>query len=687
MNRLAHESSPYLLQHASNPVDWYPWCDEAFETARQRNCPIFLSIGYSACHWCHVMEHESFDNPRIAALMNENFVNIKVDREERPDLDQIYMSSVMAMTGRGGWPMSVFLTHELKPFFCGTYWPPEARMGMPGFYQILTKISHAWQTRRQDIEGSSQELASAVQQMTQPRGEPGTPDESLLQAAMSDLLQAADGTFGGFGSAPKFPHPMDLRVLLRCATRFDNTDAQHVVRLTCDRMASGGIYDHLGGGFARYATDARWLVPHFEKMLYDNGLLLSVYAEAFQATREPEYKRVLTETVDYVLREMTLDSGAFCSSQDADSEGEEGKFFVWSRREVEEVLEQPQAQMFCAAYDVTHAGNWEGKNILNRPRPLRLVAEELGLTRDELLTRLAPVKSELFEHRRQRVAPGTDDKVITAWNGMMASGMALTSRVLDKPEYAAAAARACDYVLQHMRTDSGRLYHTARHDQLSVVAFLDDYACLIDALVEVYQATFDEERIQQAAELADVVLQDYRDSESGAFFYTSLNQSTPITRIKDSQDGATPSGNGMLATALLKLYVLTGRDSYRAAAESILTTLTSQLRKSPMSGGQSLLAVDHLLSGLPHVVIRSAQNSAAESKLLATVNAHFLPGVMVAWRGNEAEPPASRSALLEHLFEHRETGESAETAWVCSTSGCQQPVTSVDDLLEHLEKQ
>lgn len=684
MNRLASESSPYLLQHASNPVDWYPWGEEAIQAAKDRDCPIFLSIGYSACHWCHVMEHESFDNAQIAEFMNAHFVNIKVDREERPDLDQIYMSSVLAMTGRGGWPMSVFLTHDLKPFFCGTYWPPEARMGMPGFRQILTRLRDAWHDRRKDIEHTSGELAAAVQKMNRPQGQSGRPDEALLNAAMGDLLQAADGTFGGFGSAPKFPHTMDLRLLLRCAYRFQSKEALHVVRLSCDRMAAGGIYDHLGGGFARYSTDAKWLVPHFEKMLYDNALLTTVYAEALQATEQAEYGRVLRETLEYIRREMTLPSGAFCSTQDADSEGEEGRFFVWSRREVEDVLGEDDAQIFCSAYDVTHHGNWEGTNILNRPRPLRSVAEDHELTREELVKRLGPLKQKLFDHRSQRVPPGTDDKIITAWNGMMVAGMSLASRVLVDRTYAIAAGKACDYVLENMRAADGRLFHTARHNKPTIPAFLDDYACMIDGLIELYQATFDERRIDQAVELADIAMQDFYDGDDGGFFYTSTGQDTPITRIKDSQDGATPSGNSMMATALLKLSCLTSRNDYRDAAEATLSVLNNQLRRAPMSGGQALLAVDHLLSPMLQVVIGSASPQVAESRLLKVISGQFRPGVMVAWRGSNSDLN-TQSVHLNALFEGRPVPVEGETAWVCTTAGCQLPVHRAEDLDEQLK--
>lgn len=682
MNRLANESSPYLLQHARNPVNWFPWGEEAFAEAKERNVPIFLSVGYSACHWCHVMEHESFDNPAIAALMNEHFVNIKVDREERPDLDQIYMNAVMAMTRRGGWPMSVFLTHDLKPFFCGTYWPPEARMNMPGFRQILMKLTEAWQTRRNDIEGSAEELADAVRRMSKPRGATGLPDCRLIQSAMGDLLQAADGQYGGFGSAPKFPHPMDLRLLLRCAKRFGSADALHVVRLTCDRMAAGGIYDHLGGGFARYSTDTRWLVPHFEKMLYDNALLTTVYAELFQETGEVEYARVLRETLGYIKREMTLESGAFCSAQDADSEGEEGKFFVWSLEEVEQVLGQPEATVFSAAYDVTPSGNWEGKNILNRPKPLRQVAEAHGMTRDDLVAALTPMKKALFDHRCQRVRPGTDDKVIAAWNGMMISGMALASRVLAEPMWAQSAAAASNYIMQQMRTAHGRLLHTSRQDKASVPAFLDDYACLIDGLIELYQATFDESRIDQATELADVVLSDFRDEEKGAFFYTAHTEETPITRVKDSQDGATPSGNAMLATALLKLAVYTDRHDYLDAATSVLAALDGQLRQAPMSGAQSLIAADNYLNSRPLLVIRS-NFEFNRSPMLTEFNAGFYPGVLVAVRAG-IDSPQPGSPALDIIFRGRELPESGEAAWICRADGCLAPVTTPQAMTQQL---
>ncbi|HTI52356.1 MAG TPA: thioredoxin domain-containing protein, partial [Planctomycetaceae bacterium] len=414
-NRLLHETSPYLQQHAYNPVDWHPWGTEALAKARELDRPIFLSIGYSACHWCHVMEHESFENEAIARLMNERFINIKVDREERPDLDQIYMNAVQLMTRRGGWPMSVFLTPALKPFFGGTYWPPESRMGMPGFREILVKVSEAWQARRSDVERGADELTDAVRQIAAHVGDASELDETLLRRAMQRLLSLTDRRHGGFGGAPKFPHAMDLRLLLRCWQRFGDGDALDAARLTLDKMAAGGIYDHLGGGFHRYSTDERWLVPHFEKMLYDNALLVPAYLEAHQATGDPDYARVARETLDYVLCEMTQPQGGFYSTQDADSEGVEGKYFVWSEAEVEQILGPDDARVFNDAYDVTRDGNWEGQNILNRSGSDPQSHQDRGTGDEELAQVLARCRRKLFEVRSRRIAPGRDDKVLVSW--------------------------------------------------------------------------------------------------------------------------------------------------------------------------------------------------------------------------------------------------------------------------------
>ncbi|HWL09349.1 MAG TPA: thioredoxin domain-containing protein, partial [Planctomicrobium sp.] len=456
-NRLAQETSPYLLQHAYNPVDWFPWGPEAFEKAKQEDKPIFLSIGYSACHWCHVMERESFENESIAKFLNENFVSIKVDREERPDLDQIYMSAVQLITRRGGWPMSVFLTPDAAPFYGGTYWPPTSRLGMPGFPDILHKLNDYWRTKRDEVITSSAELVNAVSDMSAPVFEDVPLGEETLRHAMRELIESADRRHGGFGGAPKFPHPMDIRVLLRGWKRFGEEAALDVALFTLRKMANGGIYDHLGGGFHRYSTDAMWLVPHFEKMLYDNALLVPAYLEAYQITQDPQFETVIRETLDYVLREMTSPEGGFYATQDADSEGEEGKFFVWSEQEIRQALGDREAELFNDCYDVTPRGNWEGKTILNRPRAWGEIATLHGISIDELHRRLAICRQTLFELRGHRIAPGRDDKILTGWNGMMITAMAQAGLILNEPRYRDAAVQACDFLLENLFDSQGQL--------------------------------------------------------------------------------------------------------------------------------------------------------------------------------------------------------------------------------------
>ncbi|MGE3809607.1 MAG: thioredoxin domain-containing protein, partial [Gemmataceae bacterium] len=500
-NRLSAATSPYLKQHAHNPVDWFPWGPEALNKAREQDRPIFLSIGYSACHWCHVMEHESFEDDETAAFLNEHFVSIKVDREERPDLDHIYMTAVQMMTGQGGWPMSVFLTPDLRPFYGGTYFPPEPRYGRPSFLQVLNALVDAWGNRREQLHAAAGQLTDGLKQVTQIPQADGDSQLSpeLLRGAMRQLQRAFDSTHGGFGSAPKFPHPMELQLLLRIWLRLGADDAAAMAKHTLDKMAMGGIYDHLGGGFHRYSTDARWLVPHFEKMLYDNALLTVAYLEGYQATRDPFYKEVVEETLAYVRREMRSVSGPFFSTQDADSEGEEGKFFVWTLEEIEELLGAEEASLFAEVYDVTADGNWEGHNILNRSKTFAQSARLLKLEESELRQRLDAARKRLFDVRCRRIWPGRDEKVLTAWNGLMINAFARAARVLDDPSYAETAAGAADFILKNMRGPGGRLLRTwSQGSQAALNAYQVDYAYLIDALVSLFEATFDARWLDEA---------------------------------------------------------------------------------------------------------------------------------------------------------------------------------------------
>jgi uncharacterized protein YyaL (SSP411 family) len=675
-NRLIDETSPYLLQHAYNPVLWNPWDQQALQAARDQDRPIFLSIGYSACHWCHVMEHESFENETIAELMNRHFVNIKVDREERPDLDQIYMNSVMALTGRGGWPMSVFLTPDLKPFYGGTYWPPVSRMGMPGFRDVLEKVHEAWESRRENVLSGADELTATVITMGVQQAAPAQLSVSLLENAMRALIQAADRTNGGFGGAPKFPHPMVLRVLLRAWKRFGNEDALHIVSHTLEKMADGGMYDHLGGGFHRYATDARWLVPHFEKMLYDNALLSSTYLEAFQATGNEEHARVVRETLNYTFREMTQPQGGFFSTQDADSEGVEGKFFVWSEQEIFERLGTEQARIFNDYYDVTTGGNWEETNILNRVRTYSEAAKRIGIDEQELSAVLDRCKRKLFEVRSQRVAPARDDKILVSWNGMMIAAMAAASRILQEPMYVQAARNAADFILENMRTDDGRLLHAYKDGRARFNAYLDDYACLIDGLLELYQATFQNGYLDEALKLSERMIEQFYDTASGGFFYTSGDHETLIVRNKDSQDNATPSGNGMAATALLKLARMCGNMDLEEKAIGTLEMLSGQLAQVPMAGGQSLLAVDFLLGPAYEIVLAEGEQPQETEEILSELHSTFLPNKVVLKRPH-ATDDIELPAALKSVLQGKSALDQVTTVYLCERGRCQEPVQGI----------
>jgi uncharacterized protein YyaL (SSP411 family) len=700
-NRLIDETSPYLRQHAHNPVDWQPWDDAALNEARSLDRPIFLSIGYSACHWCHVMEHESFENADIAALMNQRFVNIKVDREERPDLDQIYMNAVMALTGSGGWPMSVFLTPDLRPFFGGTYWPPTEKWGRPGFCEILTAVHEAWTNRRNVVLNQAGELTDAVVQACQPTAGAATLNDDVLRNAMRSLLGAADMRHGGFGGAPKFPHPMDLRVLLRCWKRFQNQEALDVVNLTLDKMARGGIYDHLGGGFARYSTDEKWLVPHFEKMLYDNALLVPAYLEAYQATGNADYARVARETLDYVLREMTQPQGGFYSTQDADSEGVEGKFFVWTEEEVLSALaanpstpaasEQPgclspdDAKTFAYCYDVTAQGNWEHRNILNRPKTQAQAAQLLKRDAAELEKMLSRCRERLFDVRSQRVPPGRDDKVLVSWNGLMIAAMAQAANVLNEPRYAEAARSATEFILSSMRTDDGRLWHAFKDGRARFNAYLDDYAALIDGLVELSQVPEAEglqplgfRYVAAAVELAERMLDQFWDDEHGGFFFTAADHETLIARNKDTHDNATPSGNSLAATALIKLGRLTGRQDFEDRARETLEAMSGTLARIPMAAGQALIALDFALGPTHEVVLCDGASKADSDAAWNALHARFVPNKLavriepgrVALASSDERDRADTPRLLEG-----KTAISGDvTAYVCDHGACQAPV-------------
>ena len=673
-NRLAGETSPYLLQHRHNPVDWHPWGTEAFDRARADDKPIFLSVGYSACHWCHVMERESFENDAIAGLLNQYFINIKVDREERPEIDAIYMSAVQAMTGRGGWPMSVWLTPDRRPFFGGTYYPPADSRGMPGFPRVIEAVARAWVDRREELVESAADLTDRLKAIGELAPGQGSLTVELLDRAAEALLASFDPRHGGFGDAPKFPHPMDLQVLLRRHARAGDSAALDAVRLTLDKMARGGIRDQLGGGFARYSTDDYWLVPHFEKMLYDNALLAQVYLEAYQTTGSDDYLHVTKSTLHYLLTRMTDPEGPFWSAEDADSEGVEGKFYVWTRAEVLAVLGPDRGRVFCDVYDVTNEGNWEHSCILNLPRPLEVSAQLVGRDPLELRAALAEDACKLYGARETRVPPGKDTKALASWNGLAIAAFARAAAAAREPKFLDAAKRAAEFITTTMRTPDGRLLHSYKDGQAKFNACLDDYANMIDALTRLFEATGDELWVGDAAALAEVMIKEFSDAQTGGFYQTGNSHETLIARPKDVYDNATPAGNAMASTALLRLAALTGRDDFATAGRRALEAVQTLFENAPGAAGQSLVALDFLLGPNHEIVVVEGDDHVEFREVLTLVASRFLPRAVVV-------PVPARSlratAAAVPLVDGRDAVAGQVTTYICTQNTCREPVVGL----------
>lgn len=676
-NQLIHETSPYLLQHVDNPVNWYAWGEAARQKAEAEDKPILLSIGYAACHWCHVMAHESFEDEATAVYMNQHFVNVKVDREERPDLDSIYMQAVVALTGQGGWPMTVFLTPDGRPFYGGTYFPPTPRFGMPSFGQLLQRIADVWQTDREMVERQADDITGHISRTIALEPQAGMLEKGMFGRAASVLFSQFDKQSGGFGGAPKFPPSMTLEFLLRHYRQSGDGMALHMAELTLQKMAYGGMYDQLGGGFARYATDVHWLVPHFEKMLYDNALLARVYLHAWQITGNPLYRRITEETLAFVARELRHEEGGFYSSYDADSEGEEGKFYVWTAEELRDALGE-DAALFMTQFDVREEGNWEGVNILNMPRPPQEVAEAAGLETAVLEDKIAALKQKLYAIRAQRVWPGLDNKVLTAWNGLMLAAFAEAGRALQRPDYTAIAGQTAEFLYRTMRTADGRLRRTWKPgSQPRYNAYLEDYAYLADGLLALYQNSFDEKWFAWARELADVMLTRFHDAENGGFFDTSDDHEALIHQPKDVQDNATPSGNAMAALVLLRLGLYTGEGLYWDVAEQAVSALYGPMLQHPNAFAHWLTAATFLL-GEPQEVAIVGQPAAADTQaLLHTLFAQYRPDLVVAVGENGDTIP-----LLAHRGQH----DGKATAYVCRRFVCRQPVSSAEALAQEIGK-
>ena len=676
-NRLIDETSPYLLQHAHNPVDWHPWGPEAFAKAQAEDKPIFLSIGYSACHWCHVMERESFEDKTTAALMNELFVSIKVDREERPDLDAIYMDAVQAMTGQGGWPMSVFLTPDGRPFYGGTYFPPEPRYGMPSFRQLLQSVARAYHENREQVVGQAQRLTEVLNHSGRPEGLDVEPSPTTLDEAAALLGRAFDRENGGFGAQPKFPQPMTLDFLMRYDARTGAKDTLYMVELTLFKMANGGIYDQLGGGFHRYSVDAHWLVPHFEKMLYDNSQLLRTYLDAWRIANRPLYRRVVEETIDYVLREMTAPDGGFYSTQDADSEGEEGKFFLWTPAEIEGALGPQMAAVFEEYYGVTQTGNFESRNILNVVKTVEEVAARFNLSRADVKEALAIGRRTLFELRLQRVKPARDDKILTEWNGLMIHALAECGVVLDRSDALAAARNAANFILDSMSQADGRLYRSYRQGQARFNAYLEDYAAFARSLIALYEADFDLRWLDEARRLVGIMFAQFHDPDQGGFFQTGVDHEQLVVRRKDFVDNALPSGNSLAAETLLRLAALTGDHDYRREAGRILALAQPLMARQPAGFGRMLCAQDAYLSPSREVAIVGDPAREATRVLLHQVRDRYLPNTVLALKR-----PGEESALP--LLADRGLVNGRPAAYVCENFTCRLPVTMPEELRAEL---
>jgi hypothetical protein len=681
-NRLIHETSPYLQQHAHNPVDWYAWGEEALRKAKAEDKPILLSIGYAACHWCHVMERESFEDPRVAQVMNEHFVCVKVDREERPDLDRIYQSAVQMMGVHGGWPLTAFLTPDGEPFYGGTYYPPEERHGLPSFTRVLLSVSRAWREDREEVRKAVGQFLEALGHLNRFQASPGEPSAAVVDAAVRALSRSVDPVHGGFGRAPKFPQPSALELLLRVGARGD-AFALDMATLTLRKMAEGGVYDQVGGGFHRYSVDARWLVPHFEKMLYDNAQLIGLYVHAHQATGEALFARIARETVGYVLREMQHPEGGFYSTQDADSEGEEGKFFVWTKEEIFRVLGEDLGDLCSRAFGVSEAGNFEhGKNILHVVATPEQLAKRVEKSPEEIGMLLGQVKCKLFGARDKRVKPGRDEKILTAWNGLMISACAAAGAALGHEPALEAAVRAAEFIERHLTRD-GRLLRTWTAGEAKLNGYLDDYTFLTAAFLDLYEATLEERFLRRAEALHRVTVEQFWDEAEGGFFFTAKDHERLVARMKSAYDEAIPSGTAVATMNLLRFASLTGEEAYRRMADRVFRSLLRAMEQSPSGFGHLLLALDFATRGPVEVVLVGPRDAPALRAMREVVHRRHLPNRVLA----HLDPSAPAGPLAGPLFEGKQAVDGQVTAYVCRDHTCSAPVTDPGALAELLERE
>ncbi len=680
-NKLINETSPYLLQHAHNPVNWYPWSNEAFKAAKAQDKPIFLSIGYSTCHWCHVMEQESFSDELTAKIMNEHFISIKVDREQRPDVDNIYMTAVQMMTGSGGWPLSAFLTPDGKPFYGGTYFPPRSAFGRPGFKKVLLTLADMWQNKRSELLDSADKITEALSQ-TSPQTHKQTLSADVFEKADTLFENSFDPKKGGFSIAPKFPQPTYISWLLTRFNRTNNPKTLQMVEKTLTEMANGGIYDHLGGGFHRYATDARWLIPHFEKMLYDQALISKAYIQTYQITANQTYAKIATEIFDYVLRDMTDPNGGFYSAEDADSEGREGLFYIWEKSEIENLLSLQHAEIFNRYYNITEKGNFEeNKTILNITTPIEKIASKFKKEPAYIEEILNISRTALLDHRSKRIRPHRDDKIITAWNALMISSMAYGGAALDQPKYINAAEKAADFLLNTLKKDN-RLMRYYRDGKVVSNANLNDYAFTLTALIDLYQGTFDTRWLTEAQLLAEQMIELFYDTEQGGFYFTAKDIQNLIARPKPSHDGVIPSGNSAATLALLRLNRITAKNSYLEKAQKTLDYFSNNLIQSPISYTAMLTALDFAIGPTREVVVVAGSDQTDTNKMLNLLKKSYLPDTVVILKPRGAEAKTLET-LAPYIAAYRSIDQKP-TAYVCRNYVCKNPVNTTAQLKELL---
>ena len=673
-NSLINETSPYLLQHAKNPVKWYSWNDNALKKAKEENKPIFLSIGYSSCHWCHVMAHESFENEDIAKIMNENFINIKVDREERPDIDDIYQKVCQMATGQGGWPLSVFLTPEQKPFYVGTYFPILDSHGRPGFGSLLRQLSQSWKEKPQDVKKAAENFLTNLQK-TESLSAPTKIEKIILDEAAMNLMQLADQVHGGFGNAPKFPNSANLSFILRYSKFSGISKFNEFVLRTLKKMAQGGIFDQLGGGFHRYSTDSRWLVPHFEKMLYDNALIPVVYAEAYQITKDPFYLSVVTKTLNFVLREMTSNEGGFFSAQDADSEGEEGKFYVWTKKEIHQILGK-DSDVFSLFYDVTDGGNFEGKTILCNNLALSSVAFKFGKTEDEVKKILSESTQKLLKARTKRIAPGLDDKILTSWNALMISALAKGFRVSGESSFLDAAEKCLGFIEKQL-IQNGKLLRTYKNGIAKIQGYLEDYSYLISAYLDVFELNPKLQYLENAKKLGLYLIEHFWDSENSSFFMTADNHEQLIIRPKSNYDLSMPSGNSVAANCLLRLYHLTHEKRFLDVSTKIMESQATMAAENPFGFGHLLNTIYMYLQKPTEITVLNSN----DSDIVGFLNKLFLPESILVNIKNEEQIKNLKNLSF---FSGKEFQENKTTVFVCKNFTCSLPLESISEIEKHL---